>query len=187
MITKEIALRNKLENIHCAYFCTDSSCPNCQGFYEEISRRWGKEKLKLELTEEKKKARVGEIWSLAINGNYPIYILLLERLNNHFRAVRASDFIDFKSSYDLVLDNCWLLECWNTFPVRRERLQTKITEVSLEKLEEVKRLVKECEITEKDNIPDIITRFRQIELNYQNQQFLEEDEEKFMEELECSG
>ena len=174
-------LKYKLENIEHSYFCFEKECPICGGFnflLKENSDNSAKFRLPEDLNDilkYSKRIHLGEIWSLKVDSPYPIYVMPIKDFGYFFRCVKVSEFTEFKGANDIVW-NDWLIESWNSFPVLRIRFENIIERVDNEIFGKILEKYKLSE-TEPQKTDDILMEhFKEIELNYQNISFLEEDE-----------
>ena len=176
---KEFLLNSKLEDIQHAYFCRDKNCPVCDGFYAKLDELFPLRPSTK--SKEEKQANPGEIWRLDTPGHYPIYVLIYKDYGKFFRAVRASEFVDFATRNDYKVYG-WLIECWNTFPVLKTRLDVKIQDIDKDQLAEIINKINMIETNGLFPVESPVKQlFQEIELDFQNQVFLEQDEKILVE------
>ena len=186
-------LKYKLENIQHAYFCFEKECPVCDGFNYFLNENFHE---KFQLPSEVNKiqscrsiAEIGTIWEINSDAPYPIYILPLEKFNYFYRCLRVSEFTEFKGEFDIVWKE-WMFECWNTFPVLNIRFARKIEEVPKDIFEEILKTCNEFENFDNENYEEknvFIEHFREMDLDYQNMAFLDNDEDILLNIEEKSG
>jgi len=179
-------LKEQLEIVEHQYWCYDKDCPVCEGINHHLIELYGEYKevhhTLADIENSKKKmVKVGEIYSVDVDSPLPILVLITEVKKWYCRGVRVTLFPQFKSQDDIVFKE-WLIQPWNSFPVLKCRLSNKITEVDKSTLQAVKDF-KQQEINE----DLILMHYKSVELKYQNELFLDEDEELIMEYIESKG
>lgn len=115
---------------------------------------------------------VGEIYSIKADTSIPIFVLITEVQRWFSRAVRVTLFPQFATSKDIVYKNM-LIQTWNSFPVLNVRLDRKIDTVNIDILNEIRT---KAEQPSSKDTPILLSYYQTIEINFQNETFLDEDE-----------
>jgi len=177
-------LKEELEIIEHQYWCYDKNCPICDGINHRLIETYGEfKKIHYDFDDiengKKKSVSVGDIYSINVDSPLPILVLITEAKKWYCRAVRVTLFPQFKTRNDIVFKE-WLIQPWNSFPVLKCRLENKIDKVDNSVIETV-RINSEADCNDDD-----LTRshYKSVELRYQNESFLDEDEELIMEYIE---
>ncbi|MCB4204618.1 hypothetical protein LF845_06555 [Deferribacterales bacterium Es71-Z0220] len=119
------------------------------------------------------KFKQGDICAVKVDSPLPVYILILKRCEFYFECVRVSIFTEFESDLDIIFE-AWLIQPWNKLKILFNRISHKVESVPEELITQIYSMMGKLKDKKE---PVLLQHFRDLEVAYQNDYFLNSDNE----------